>query len=1083
MSQDEGKVVHLKGIISILDSAGLLEDLSDVEISEISGVFGELPLEMLVLFRKQPSRFVEWFSIWKSSLNKDKNLGNVYFSETFPTFLDFGSVTFSRLIELDRELNSLNSSVGMAFLEKIEELGLLMDQDLFDIWYPIVKDIAGRNWKAAVELIEHTLSVFPVLPKHQRKLLLLSSKGFMNIDHQLFLTFFTGAPLALAALSKTEFDEWSDLGEELAVKNGEVGTLFLKITPKFIGRIDISDLAEYVEMGKELFSHAEPEAVRTFYEALFRGLKNDLRSSDREKTRYLLDIGVKLTNICWRCVESFFENAPEMLFHLKEGDFDEWISTGMSISQSSTFYGSDYFHTSLSVLKNTDRKYYSIIFGNAKLLLEKNGILAGIYFSVLSDILLNIHPKEIERWVSTGLEVFEIDREMAFSFFRNSPSLLKDLEVTELAEWARNGLSIFEGDSGSGRSYFSLRSKSATEFAEKLMGGVALKRVSRVLKYYSMGISGINFTIRSKSFLSSEFSKYPNPIVSGRTIYLEPTVKGYGDFEENFTIYKLSVMHEVGHIQFGTSAFELEAILPLFEKIGIDLCDFPGGAGEDACVESPGVASVIGKLPAPFIAADIMGIIEDARVEYMTTSLYRGLRREFEKVRMQMSRNRVPDVFGIEKFMEALLLSSVEIDPSFEIESDVKEIVDISHEMLLNNVFKPDSSTLDSLEAAISIYSVLAERFGPLKLLEYVPIRNFAYRGMSIGSPFVTYNGEFKGQAMESFIPQKVLPDDEGLIEDRPGKGPEYANSKNWEVLGSYSYDEWDSRMQDYKNDWCTVYEVSPSGSDNEFYLESREHYAREITLINRIFKMMKPESFRKLRRQLDGDDFDLDALIEAFTDRKCGINPTDRLYIRRDKRERDVATLFLLDMSASTRKKLENGRRILDVEKDSLIIMTQALESIGDNYAIAAFSGNTRSDVEFYTIKEFNENFSEEAECKISALEPAMNTRLGAAIRHSTSKLKGIDAKVKLLVLLSDGDPYDLGFAEGKYEGQMAIEDTRIAIQEGKALGMHFFCITVDTEAGEYLDAIFSDVGYTIIDNAAKLPERLPMLYNRITS
>ncbi|NYT19414.1 MAG: VWA domain-containing protein, partial [Methanosarcinales archaeon] len=368
-------------------------------------------------------------------------------------------------------------------------------------------------------------------------------------------------------------------------------------------------------------------------------------------------------------------------------------------------------------------------------------------------------------------------------------------------------------------------------------------------------------------------------------------------------------------------------------------------------------------------------------------------------------------------------------------------------------------------------------------LLEYVPIRNFAYRGMGIGSPFVTYNGEFNEQVMESFIPQTILPDDEGLIEDRPGKGPEYANSKNWEVLDSYSYDEWDSRMQDYKNDWCTVYEVSPSGSDNEFYLESREHYAREITLINRIFKKMKPESFRKLRRQLDGDDFDLDALIEAFTDRKCGINPTDRLYIRRDKRERDVATLFLLDMSASTRKKLENGRRILDVEKDSLIIMTQALESIGDKYAIAAFSGNTRSDVEFYIIKEFHENFSEEAECKISALEPAMNTRLGAAIRHSTSKLNGIDAKVKLLVLLSDGDPYDLGFADGKYEGQMAIEDTRVAIQEGNALGMHFFCITVDSEAGEYLDFIFSDVGYTIIDNAATLPERLPMLYNRITS
>ncbi|WP_135604417.1 nitric oxide reductase activation protein NorD [Methanococcoides sp. NM1] len=1085
MSQDEGEVVHLNDVINILDSAGLLEDLSEVEISEISAEFEKMPLQWLTLFRKQPSRFVEWFSIWKASLYKDKDLENVYFLDTFPVFLDISSTAFSEWIKLATELNSLNSSVGKVFLENIKKLVSLMDQELLDIWYPMVQDIAGRKWRVAIELIEGTVNVLPALPKHQRKLLLLSSKEFRNIDLQLFLTFFTSAPLALAVLSKSEFDKWTYLGGELAVENGDVASLFLKITPKFIGRIDIDDLAEYVEMGKVLFSHAEPEAARTFYEAVFRGLGKDLLRSDKEETIHLIDIGVQLTTICWRCVESFFENAPEMLIHLEKEEFDEWVSIGKSISQISTFYGSDYFHSSLSVLKNTDRKYYPTLFNNAKLLAENNGMLAGIYFSILSDVLLNIHPREIERWVHTGLDVFEIDREMAFSFFRNSPALLKDLDVTELDEWARNGLSVFEGDRGGGRSYFSLRSKNATEFAEKLMSGVALKRVSRILKYYSVGISGINFTIRSKSFLSGEFSKYPNPIVSGRTIYLEPTIKGYGDFEENFTIYKLSLMHEVGHIQFGTSVFELEDIFPLFEKMGVDPCEFPECVGGNSGVVPPRVASVIGKFPAPFIAADIMGIIEDARVEYMTTSLYRGLRREFEKVRMQMSQNRAPDTFGIEKFIEALLLYSVGIEPSFEIESDLKEIVDLSHEILVNNVFKPDSSTLDSLEVSIKIYGVLANRFGPLELLEYEPIRNFDYRGMGVGASSLTQSRseEFSEQVMESFIPQTVLPDDEEFIEGRPGKGPEYANSKNWEVLGSYSYDEWDSRMQDYKNDWCTVYEVSPSGSDNEFYLEAREHYAREITLINRIFKMMKPESFRKLRRQLDGDDFDLDALIEAFTDRKCGINPTDRLYIRRDKRERDVATLFLLDMSASTRKKLGNGRRILDVEKDSLIIMTQALESIGDKYAIAAFSGNTRSDVEFYTIKDFNEHFSEDAECKISALEPAMNTRLGAAIRHSISKLKDIDARVKLLVLLSDGDPYDLGFADGKYEGQMAIEDTRVAIQEGNALGMHFFCITVDSEAEEYLDSIFSDVGYTIIDNAASLPERLPMLYNRITT
>ncbi|MEL4305000.1 hypothetical protein [Methanococcoides sp. LMO-2] len=1056
MSQDEEKSSHLKAIIESLDSAALLDGLSSAEVSDISDGFEKLPVEILSSFIKDPSLIEEW-------------------------------------MEMTGEIRYLNLSAGKTFLGSIGALYPLLDKDLLDIWYPMVKDVAGRKWRIAVEFIEQTADVFSVLPEHQRKIILLRSKIFSDIDLHLFLTFFSSAPLVVAAINKSEFDGWVNIGKELADEDVEVGNLFLKRTPKFIGRIDISELEEYMEKGKDLFSHEEHESTITFYDSVLRGLEKDLRRYDREETVHLIDIGVQLTQICWRCVESFFENAPEALTHLEDEEFEEWISVGMSISRSSTFYGSNYFHSSLSVLKNMGRKYYPLIFANANLLTEKNSMLAGIYFSILSDVLLNIHPKEIGKWVRIGIEVFRNDSESAFNFFRNSPSLLKDLDVTELDEWAENGLSILGSDKSGGRSYFSLRSKSATEFVEKLMSGVALKRVSKVLKYYSVGIAGVNFTIRSKSFLPGDFSRYPNPIVSGRTIYLEPTVKGYGDFEENFTIYKLSVMHEVGHIQFGTSAFEPDSILPILEKRNIRLPEISNmsegaevsSSPEDPTFEVPGIASIIGKLPAPFIAADIMGIIEDARVEYMTTSFYRGLRREFEKVRLQMSQKRPAPASDIGSFMEALLFSSAGIELSFDIGNDLKGLVEQAQEDLQNEVFRPGSSTLDSLEAAFDIYDMLVDHLGPMELLEYEPIRNFEYRGMGVGYVNVTRTAdeEFTEQVLESFIPLAVLPDDEELMEDRQGKGPEYANSKNWEVLGSYSYDEWDSRMQDYKNDWCTVYEVSPSGTDNEFYLDSREHYAREITQINRIFKMMKPESFRKLRRQLDGDDYDLDALIEAFADRKCGINPTDRLYIRRDKRERDVATLFLLDMSASTKKKLDNGRRILDVEKDSLIIMTQALESIGDKYAIAAFSGNTRSDVEFYTIKEFNETFSEEAECKISALEPALNTRLGAAIRHSIYKLKGIDAKVKLLVLLSDGDPYDLGFADGKYEGQHAFEDTRVAIQEGNALGMHFFCITVDSEAGEYLDSIFSDVGYTIIDNAATLPERLPMLYNRITS
>jgi nitric oxide reductase activation protein len=257
-----------------------------------------------------------------------------------------------------------------------------------------------------------------------------------------------------------------------------------------------------------------------------------------------------------------------------------------------------------------------------------------------------------------------------------------------------------------------------------------------------------------------------------------------------------------------------------------------------------------------------------------------------------------------------------------------------------------------------------------------------------------------------------------------------------------------------------------------------------DFMLIKSIFSRMRPEPFQKLSGQIDGTEIDIDAYSEALVERRCGINPEGKFYVRWDKPRRDVSTLFLIDVSFSTRKKLGGtGRSILDIEKDALVIMIQALESIGDKYGIYAFSGHTREDVEYYIIKEFDEEMSVDVEKRIGLLEPIANTRLGSAIRHSIKKLGQVSARTKILVLLSDGEPYDTCYGEGAYQGKLAEDDTKIAIQEGKSYGINFFCITVDTKPGDYLHKIFSDSGYTIIDDAQMLPERLPSLYKRITT
>jgi nitric oxide reductase NorD protein len=999
-----------------------------------------------------------------------------------------------------KESATLGRRTAKTYQESLPEIMLLLDLEVLQLWQSIIKNIAEKEKKVAIEFIRQTKKVLSVIPVNQRQNLLISTGKFVDLDIQASLAFFSNASLVMAILEDLNFRKWESTAFDLAKENSEVAVIFLNMTPKILSHLEMEELLVWVESGKKLHS-VGPKVAKAFFEGSFSGLANSFCNTSREERAYLLDIGSQLALVNWKCVQSYFENALEVIREIKAEDFAKWAYFGRKISEETAFYGSDYYNNSFSSLKKVNPIFHELIFKNAQILLDKDRLLVGIYFENLSHILSNIHPKELGKWVEICIRIFETNREIAIDYLRNSPTLLEALDVTELEEWAMNGLVIFKNDPANAMLYFSLKSRSSKESVEQLMSGVALKRVSRILNYYAYGISEINFAIRSHNLLPEELVASVHPVVSGKTIYLTPTMKGYGDFEDNFRIYKLSVMHEVGHTQFGTSKYEVGVLLPLFEKMAaaIDISSLENVAeNEKETVKtkvyekqeseneiSVDLSAVIGLFPNPFIATDIMGIIEDARVEYKVLNMYRGLKKEFEKVREQMITYREPPEGKLEKFMEVLLMVSVGHDPSFENDEVLKVQIEDIKILLENKIFRLDSSTLDSLKVTFDIYSMLEECLGSLESSEYSFIRNLEYRGQGIGlSSSMKEENEFTEQMMERFIPHTILNlDEDKIMQDELKSGPRCAIAKKWAVLGSYAYDEWDSQIKDYKSEWCTVYEVSPTGESSDFYKETMEHYAHEISFIRRIFKMMKPLSFRKLRRQSDGDELDFDAITEAFTDRKCGLNPTERLYIRWDKHERDVATLFLVDISASTSKEINNGKRILDVEKEALVIMTQALESIGDQYAIYAFSGNTRADVEYYGIKDFGEKLSDDVECKIGSLEPAYNTRLGSAIRHSIAKLKQVDAKIKLLILLSDGEPYDFGFADEKYQGQSAIEDTKMAIQEGKTLGIHFFCITVDSEASNYMDSLFSDVGYTIIDNAATLPERLPILYNHITT
>ena len=298
------------------------------------------------------------------------------------------------------------------------------------------------------------------------------------------------------------------------------------------------------------------------------------------------------------------------------------------------------------------------------------------------------------------------------------------------------------------------------------------------------------------------------------------------------------------------------------------------------------------------------------------------------------------------------------------------------------------------------------------------------------------------------------------------------------ESFKTFFYKEWDQDMSDYKLDWCLVRQRMVDDEANDFVHELTTRLSGIIRLIRRQFAILKPERFQKFRAQPSGDALDLDALIEAVMDMRSGFFINQDVYIRREKNQRDVAVLFLLDLSASTAEEVA-GRRVIDIQKEAVVLMAEALESLDDPYAIYGFTSEGRFRVDMLSVKEFGEPYNDQVRNRIGNLKPKGLTRMGAVIRHAIYKLDGIDAVIKLLVVLTDGRPYDLEYGSFDY----AIADTKNAFQEARSHRIHPFIITSDKKGAAYLKEISSQTQSIILRDVGLLPQMLPAIYKRLTS
>lgn len=312
--------------------------------------------------------------------------------------------------------------------------------------------------------------------------------------------------------------------------------------------------------------------------------------------------------------------------------------------------------------------------------------------------------------------------------------------------------------------------------------------------------------------------------------------------------------------------------------------------------------------------------------------------------------------------------------------------------------------------------------------------------------------------------PKEVL-----LSDDPPTARATHGAGTRTGAATGITYPEWDYRIQSYREPGATVRLLPATDGPQAWVDATLAEHRSMLNAIRRRFEMLLAQR-TPLRRQRDGDMIDLDACVDARADWHAGHPMAEALYLSHRRARQDLAILLLIDVSGSTDGWVSSGRRVIDVEREALLLVCIALGAIGEPYAVQAFSGQGPHSVGVRTLKRFDEPYGNAVATRIAALEPDQYTRAGTAIRHASATLMRQPAAHRLLLLLSDGKPNDVD----AYAGRYGVEDMRSAVVEAKLQAIAPFCLTVDRQAAAYLGRVFGAGHYAVLAKPAMLPTAL---------
>jgi hypothetical protein len=1027
-------------------------------------------------------------------------------------------------LEVSAALAGVSLRAGVDFLRAVPEAAQVLDAEELRAWGELGRRLSMADVETGTSFFAAGVGELSEVPREARLLLFRICVRQMSLSTSVALDTFRRAPIVARAVADPVLLRRAfEVMEEIARRSAKHSADFLTATPNAISALRAAERAE--EAGPE-----EASAGSTIVEEGVTGAGLRLAESFARRAG---GISADMWAALPEAVRGLEAARARALFAQTEDFLDRGGAAALHVLVA----GGEVMRLLPEVFADWSRLLRAVAqHSNATLVALAR--TSPPFFIALRETK-EPRPSLVEtarRVLASARAVAVADAESAISCLRSAPRALRTTAIEQFERWAAEGLTEEHVNARARRSYYALETRGSNERLESGGSGLALEAVSQTLRLYVEALTGRAVEVAPLAAVPHE-----QRIGDGRVIHLPSQVSEFGDADLDFRLYKVLAAHAAGQIEFGTherGTVPLRAAYSsLAELYAPENADARDAFALDGYINEPGggeralsaeeeqrlarermrelppegdYRAVLALFPQAGLATRIFGTLENGRIDRRLRHAYRGLARDLELVREHLRRGR-PRLAGLPvtlvpfELLFQITLCGGALDDARaaygQIASELETIV-------ADYLASPTASVADTLMATSRVYSLfqsvvpeISERqqvgdetagedreSGAQSNLELETeeedresLRDREHEAKRQSDARELFNAWAAAESSETSGEETLT----GLERWITGETPEQELGPGEEA---FEYDEWDRDLSDTRVGWCRVVEKRTRRGDRSFVELTRSRYRGVISSIRHQFQLMRPESFKRIHNELDGDDYDLNALIDHVIDRRADGRQSERLYVKRLRRERDVAVSFLLDQSSSTARTIGRhplqpythpGRRIIEVEKEGLVLMSEALEAVGDPYSIYGFTSEGRRNVKFYVVKEFGERYTDEVESRIGGITYQNNTRLGAAIRHAVAKLRAQEARTRLLIVLSDGRPYDHDYGDARY----AREDTREALRQARLDGVTPFCITIDRDSEAELRDLYGEVGYTIIDDVLSLPERMPAIYRRLTT